>query len=194
MPHEPIASECFSQYNRTYYFDYREAVNRTHYIVLTCEQRNKDGSVERSSIRIFEENFAFTISALSSLFHHAQYHPRLATSNPVKGEVNGIKSWEPELRPREKMLEQGRAVMSDAELLAMLIGSGTPGVTAVDLAAQILWSVDNDLKRLAGLSTEELTQFQGIGLAKAMSIHSAMELAVRMAGSVSARHLKAVLG
>jgi len=85
--------------------------------------------------------------------------------------------------------------MNDAELLAMLIGSGYPGVTAVDLAGQILLSVAHDLNRLTDLSTDELTAFQGIGLAKAMSIQSAMELAVRVAAAKPVlMRLKAVNG
>jgi DNA repair protein RadC len=70
--------------------------------------------------------------------------------------------------------------MDDAELLAMLIGSGTPRETAVDLAARILASVDHDLKRLAELNADDLCLFHGMGLAKSLSIISSMELASRL--------------
>ena len=187
-----IASESFSHFKKTYFFDYMRARNERKYIAITCSKKQEDGTYSRSSVRIFEEDFEFMLSALSSLFHHAQYAPAI---KPPDKESNGIKSWEPESRPREKMLEQGRQAMSDAELLAMLIGSGYPGVTAVDLAAQILLSLGHDLNRLTELSTDELTGFPGIGLAKAMSIQSAMELALRVAAAKPVlRRLKAVNG
>lgn len=192
MNNETIATESFTKYKTTYFFDFKEAVNKCKYIVITCSREKPDGTYEKSAIRIFEENFEFTISALSSLFHHARHHPRLKPA--PDNQVNGIKSWEPEYRPREKMLEQGRLAMSNAELLAMLIGSGYPGVTAVDLASAILLSVHHDLQKLAALSTEDLTRFSGIGLAKAMSIQSAMELAVRLAAVPAIPRLKAVKG
>ncbi|EHQ29681.1 UPF0758 domain-containing protein [Mucilaginibacter paludis] len=187
-----IASESFTHFKTTYFFDYMQARNERKYIAITCSKKMDDGKYNRSSVQIFEDDFEFMLSALSSLFHHAQH---ASAFQPSDKEANGIKSWEPESRPREKMLEQGRQAMSDAELLAMLIGSGYPGVTAVDLAGQILLSLDHDLNRLADLSTEELTVFQGIGLAKAMSIQSAMELAVRVAAAKPVlRRLKAVNG
>ena len=92
------------------------------------------------------------------------------------------------------MLENGRQAMSDAELLAMLIGSGYPGVTAVDLASRILFSVEYDLNKLAQLTTDELTRFQGIGIAKAMAIQSTMELGLRMRNQLRPRKLRAVAG
>ncbi|ERM82809.1 hypothetical protein P872_03885 [Rhodonellum psychrophilum GCM71 = DSM 17998] len=82
-------------------------------------------------------------------------------------------------RPREKLLLKGRASLSDAELVAILIGSGTKFLSAVDLAKHILSSVNNDLGELAKLSVKDLQRFKGIGEAKAISIVSAMELGRR---------------
>lgn len=178
-----IASESFTHFKRTYFFDFMQARNDAKYITITCSKKLEDGKYQRRSVQIWEEDFEFMLSALSSLFHHAGHHPAIQESKPAGDQVNGIKSWEPECRPREKMLEQGRAAMSTAELLAMLIGSGYPGVTAVDLASAILLSVHYDLQKLAGLTTEELCRFSGIGMAKAMSIQSAMELALRLAAA-----------
>jgi len=90
-----------------------------------------------------------------------------------------IKSWAEEDRPREKLLLKGRSALSDAELIAILIGSGTPKTTAVDLAKQILKGVGNDLNRLARLSVNDLKKFKGIGPAKAIAIVSALELGRR---------------
>jgi len=82
-------------------------------------------------------------------------------------------------RPREKLLLKGKSVLTDAELIAILIGSGTPSLSAVDLARNILASVNYDLKSLAKLSIQDLKKFKGIGEAKSISIIAAMELGRR---------------
>jgi DNA repair protein RadC len=96
-----------------------------------------------------------------------------------KKEYQGIKSWHEADRPREKLLNKGCFALSDAELIAILIGSGSRNETAVDLAKRILASVDYNLQSLAKLSVEELMQFKGIGEAKAISIITALELGKR---------------
>jgi DNA repair protein RadC len=90
-----------------------------------------------------------------------------------------IKSWAEDDRPREKLLSKGRGALSDAELIAILIGSGTPKVSAVDLAKEILNSVHNNLNELARLSVTDLMRFKGIGEAKAISIVTALEMGKR---------------
>lgn len=82
-------------------------------------------------------------------------------------------------RPREKLLLKGKSSLSDAELIAILIGSGTPSVSAVDLSRNILSVVNHDLGSLAKLSIQDLKKFKGIGEAKAISIIAAMELGRR---------------
>ena len=90
-----------------------------------------------------------------------------------------IKSWSPEDRPREKLLLKGKAALSDAELIAILLGSGTNTLSAVDLAKKILADVDNSLHELARLSIKDLMKIKGIGEAKALSIVAALELGRR---------------
>ena len=90
-----------------------------------------------------------------------------------------IKDWAVEDRPREKLLLKGVFSLSDAELLAILIGSGNKKETAVQLSQRILNSVSNNLGALGKLSVNELTAFEGIGEAKAVTIAAAMELARR---------------
>jgi len=82
-------------------------------------------------------------------------------------------------RPREKLLSKGRATLSDAELIAILISSGNRNETAVELSKRILKFIDNDLNKLGKLSVKELMQFNGIGEAKAISIVAALELGRR---------------
>ena len=82
-------------------------------------------------------------------------------------------------RPREKLLLKGKAALSDAELIAILIGTGTAACSAVDLARMLLASVGNNLGALARMSVSDLCKFKGIGEAKAISIISALELGRR---------------
>ncbi|OGX87927.1 hypothetical protein BEN47_10065 [Hymenobacter lapidarius] len=91
----------------------------------------------------------------------------------------GIKSWAEEDRPREKLLAKGRAALSDAELIAILLGSGTTKLTAVDVAKLMLKGVDNDLNALARESVKQLCRHPGIGEAKAISVVAALELGRR---------------
>ena len=90
-----------------------------------------------------------------------------------------IKKLSPNDRPREKLLEKGRAALSDAEILAILIGSGNREKTAIQLCQEILRNVDNDINKLAKLSVQELTRYKGIGEAKAISVAAALELGRR---------------
>ena len=90
-----------------------------------------------------------------------------------------ITSWAEEDRPREKLLLKGKAALSDAELLGILIGSGTRSLSAVDVCKIILQANHNNLNELARLSPKELTKFKGIGEAKAISIIAALELGRR---------------
>lgn len=95
-----------------------------------------------------------------------------------------IKEWAEEDRPREKMLLKGVASLSDAELLAILIGSGNNTETAVQLSQRILCSVDNNLNALGKISIKELVSgFKGIGKVKAITIGAALELGKRRGAS-----------
>ena len=90
-----------------------------------------------------------------------------------------IKNWAEDDKPREKLMLKGKSVLSDAELLAILIGSGSRNESAVGLCQRILKSVDNNLNALGKLSITQLSNFKGIGEAKAISIIAAMEIGRR---------------
>lgn len=90
-----------------------------------------------------------------------------------------IKSWAEEDRPREKLILKGKAALSDAELIAILIGSGSLEKSAVELSRHVLKGVNNNLGELAKLSVNDLKKYKGIGEAKALSIISALELGRR---------------
>ena len=90
-----------------------------------------------------------------------------------------IKSWALDDRPREKLLSKGKNALSDAELIAILIGSGNRNESAVALSKRILQSVNGNINELSKLSVEKLCSFKGIGEAKAITIITALELAKR---------------
>lgn len=93
-----------------------------------------------------------------------------------------IKNWSDDDKPREKLVQKGRSVLSDAELIAILIGSGSRNESAVALAKRILASVNNNLNELGKLSIKQLMQFKGIGEAKAVTIAAALEMGRRRRG------------
>jgi len=101
-----------------------------------------------------------------------------------------IKAWAEDDRPREKMMTKGRDALTSAELIAILIGSGTKDESAVDVAKRILDSVDNDLNKLGQLSIRDLMKFKGIGQARAVVISSALELGRRRKNFESAKSSK----
>ncbi|MCI9843802.1 RadC family protein [Flavobacterium pectinovorum] len=89
-----------------------------------------------------------------------------------------ITHWSEDDRPREKLMLKGKSVLSDAELIAILIGSGSRNESAVDLSKRILASVDT-LNSLGKMSISQLIDFKGIGEAKAITIIAALELGRR---------------
>lgn len=90
-----------------------------------------------------------------------------------------IKNWAEDDKPREKLVLKGRSVLSDAELIAILIGSGSKHESAVELSKRILATVNHNLNELGKLSVNQLKQFKGIGEAKAVSIAAALEVGRR---------------
>ncbi len=90
-----------------------------------------------------------------------------------------IKSWAIEDRPREKLIIKGKESLSNAELIAILIGSGNRDESAVALSKRILNTTKNSLNNLTKLSIEELQRFKGVGEAKAITIITALELGKR---------------
>ena len=101
---------------------------------------------------------------------------------PEKPSSFSIKNWSQDDQPREKLRDKGKAALSDAELVAILIGSGNRDESAVALCKRILASVDYNLSELGRLSINQLMAFKGIGEAKAITIAAAMELGRRRRG------------
>jgi len=186
MKNVNLATENFSSGKRNYFLDFKRAVNDNRYLCITRSDEQHDGSYKRSTVVVFEQDFHFLIAAMSSLFHSVVY---LSQDNlPVADVIRlkglrvkkGIKSWDPGLRPREKFIAVGSSHMTDAELIAMLIGSGRKDMSAVDLAENILRAVGGRLDVLATQSHRSLSSFSGVGLAKSSAILAALELGRRM--------------
>ena len=96
-----------------------------------------------------------------------------------KTSYKGIHAWAEEDRPREKLLLKGKEALSNAELLTILIGTGTAGQSALDLSKEILHASGNSLEELGRLSVQDFLSFKGIGEAKAITIMAALELGRR---------------
>ncbi|WP_086476030.1 MULTISPECIES: RadC family protein [Arenibacter] len=99
-----------------------------------------------------------------------------------KSTTFSIKNWSDDDKPREKLVQKGRTILTDAELIAILIGSGSRNESAVELSKRILASVNNNLNELGKLSVKQLMKFKGIGEAKAVSIVAALEIGRRRRG------------
>lgn len=102
-----------------------------------------------------------------------------------------IKSLAEDDRPREKLISKGVSVLSNTELIAILIGSGNKDENAVDLAKRILNSVDDNVTNLSRLSLKNLMNFKGIGEAKAISILTALELGKRR--QIESTNIKSII-
>ncbi|MDO7569039.1 MAG: DNA repair protein RadC [Flavobacteriaceae bacterium] len=98
---------------------------------------------------------------------------------PLKKKSFTIKDWDVSDRPREKLKSQGASYLSNAELLAVLIGSGSSSESAVGLMKRILLSINNDLQKFDQLPIERLVEFKGIGEVKAIKLKAVVELSKR---------------
>lgn len=167
---------------RHYFFDYKQGPSGNLFVQLTCSEKQRDGGYLRNRVVFFERDLHLVVQALASLCHHAG-HLKLdgPKQRPEVRQERGIPSWEPDVKPRERLLEHGPKALSDSELLAMLIGSGTPKETAVDLAARILKAFGG-LHGLLGASYKRLARFTGMGMAKCSAILSAVEISMRLFG------------
>jgi len=96
---------------------------------------------------------------------------------------SGIKNWAEEDRPREKMLRKGAFFLTDSELLAVLLCSGNKNETAVDLARRILKDANDNLQELSKHTVKSLSKYNGVGLAKAVTVMAALELGKRRISS-----------
>lgn len=185
MKKQILASESFSASSKRHYFlDFKQAANNSHYIQFTRSEEQKDGSYKRWSFVVFQNHFEEFISAFSSLFQSAAYsgkgYQTVKDLAEQSRNSNRIKDMSPKLRPREKLFEQGAKALSQSELLAILLGSGSPGESALELAERILLSKGGRLAHLKQVSFADLCRFDGMGMAKSSAVIAALEIARRI--------------
>ncbi|HMI05316.1 MAG TPA: UPF0758 domain-containing protein [Pedobacter sp.] len=190
MKPQILESESFGTPTRNYFIDFNKSVTGSKFIRITRSDLQQDNTYKRSSIVVFESDFHFLIESFSMLFTNVAQGEKTGKyldqkKDAADAKTHGIKSWDPALRPREKLMSQGAPALSDAELIALLIGSGSKNETAVALGERILKSVGSDLSSLTGLSVQQLMKFKGIGEAKAISIVAAMEISARKSFSAA---------
>ena len=181
-----LMSESFSSSEkRRYFLDFKRTSKDSKFIQISRSDRQPDCSFLRSFVVVFEEDFHFLISAMSSLFHHSAHLDQQGKTvqdirnDHITDKRWGIPGWNVEKKPRERLLEYGPDALDDSELLAILIGSGTAGEDAVALSDRILKSLGG-FSGLIGRDISTLSRFNGIGPAKAASIIAAMGIAVRI--------------
>ncbi|WP_316848969.1 UPF0758 domain-containing protein [Pedobacter agri] len=184
MKNPNFNTENFSSGNRNYVIDFKRAVNDSNYICITRSDKLLNGGYRRSNVVVFEEDFHFLVAAFSSLFHSAAHLQLDRIEYPCRQKImssgKGIKTWDPDMRPREKFIAHGTEALSDAELMAMLIRSGRPNLSAVALCDVMLKAVGGRLDVLARQDHKSLAKFKGIGPAKSSAILTALELGRRM--------------
>lgn len=186
MKNPVLASESFSRGNTHYFLDLRLASNQANYFLFTQSSLLPDQSFKRNTLVIWDKDIEDFISGLSSLLHAAAYlDQQEVTVHQLREEtrqraLNGIKAMEPAARPREKLVVDGAGALSDAELLALLIGSGSADESAVELGARIMALAGDDPRKLDGLDFARLCRLKGMGLAKSSAVLSAIELSRRM--------------
>lgn len=129
------------------------------------DKKERKGSEVRKGSEACEEEKAVANSTL---------HTPHSTLNKLT-----IANWSPDDQPREKLRDKGPQALSNAELLAILVGSGYPGVSAVELMQQILNRCNNNLNTLGKMTIRELMEYKGVGEAKAITILAACEFGKR---------------
>lgn len=186
MKNSVLASESFSRGNTHYFLDLRLASNQANYFLFTQSSLLPDHSYKRNTLVIWDKDIEDFIAGLSSLLHMAAYLDQQdVTVHQVREEtqqlaLKGIKAMEPGMRPREKLVSSGAGSLSDAELLALLIRSGSADESVVELGGRIMALAGDDPKKLDGLEFAHLCRLKGMGLAKSSAVLSAIELSRRM--------------
>lgn len=177
-----LASETFGRGRKHYFIDVKKASNDTHFLLITSSEKfQNDDKYYRRTIQLWEEDLGFFVEALSMILSQLAYGE--LSSPEVKMELlkdpKGMKAIAEYDRPREKLHALGAASLSNAELLAILLCTGSSELSVLDLCKQIMKSVKDTPKRLLNRTADDFCRFPGIGVAKAATLMAALELGRR---------------
>jgi DNA repair protein RadC len=177
-----LASETFSHGRKHYFIDVKKAVNDTHFVLITSsEQFQNDPKYYRRTIQLWEEDLAMFVEALSmvlSKLAYGEFSPPEVKMELLK-DPKGMKAIAEYDRPRERLHALGAGALSNAELLAILLCTGSSELSVLDLCRQIMKTVKDDPARLLSQTAGDFCQFPGIGVAKAATLMAALELGRR---------------
>jgi DNA repair protein RadC len=180
--HPTLATETFSHGRKHYFIDIKKAVNDTHFLLITSsESFQNDPKYYRRTIQVWEENLGQFVEALTMVLNRLAYGdlaPASADMKVVK-DPTGVKALAEYDRPREKLHALGAGKLNNAELLAILLCTGSSELSVLDLCGKIMKSVKDDPSRLLTRTAEDFCRFPGIGVAKAATLMAALELGRR---------------
>ena len=176
-----LASETFSHGKKHYFFDIKKASNNTHFLLITSSERYNGDQFQRRTIQLWEEDLGFFVEALTMILRQLAHGGLSATPKlEVVKEPAGMKAIAEYDRPREKLHALGAESLSHAELLAILLCTGSSELSVLDLCGRIMKSVNNEPAGLLSRTAEGFCRFPGIGVAKAATLLAALELGRRV--------------
>jgi DNA repair protein RadC len=176
-----LASETFSHGKKHYFIDIKKASNDTHFLLITSSEQYDGDKYHRRTIQLWEEDLGFFVEALSMILSQLAYgelsppEVKMQLVKDPKG-MNAIAEYD---RPREKLHALGADRLSNAELLAILLCTGSSELSVLDLCRKIMQSVNDEPARLLNRTVEDFCRYPGIGVAKAATLLAALELGRR---------------
>jgi hypothetical protein len=176
-----LASESFGHGKKHYFIDVKKASNDTHFLLITSSEKYDEDKYQRKTIQLWEEDLGFFVEALSMILGqlaHGELSPPEVKMELVK-DPKGMKAIAEYDRPREKLHALGAATLSNTELLAILLCTGSSELSVLDLCERIMRSVKDEPSRLLSRTADDFCKFPGIGVAKAATLLAAMELGRR---------------
>lgn len=176
-----LASETFSHGKKHYFIDVKKASNDTHFLLITSSEKYDEDKYHRRTIQLWEEDLGFFVEALSMILSQLAYgelSPPDVKMELVK-DPKGMKAIAEYDRPREKLHALGAGKLSNAELLAILLCTGSSELSVLDLCRKIMKSVKDEPARLLNRTAEDFCKYPGIGVAKAATLLAALELGRR---------------
>ncbi|MFD0763231.1 UPF0758 domain-containing protein [Mucilaginibacter lutimaris] len=178
-----VDSESFGHGRMHYFIDVKKAVNDSHFVLITSSEKYDSDKYYRQTVQLWEEDLAFFVEALSMVLSRmtsdegARFFDRpemKVVLDPV-----GVLALPEKDRPREKLLALGADNLSNAELLAVLLCTGSHDLSVLDLCEKVMKSVKDEPSRLLTRTAKDFCKFRGIGAAKAGILLAALELGRR---------------